>query len=101
MSKLALVVAFGLALAVPAVATVQAEPNPNKAVTLPQKPETPDLQKISNKVVRLCYTCGGATPIRRLTINLNGTGNRTLEYGSGCGGPIQYFFDNNPYLCSN
>ena len=96
MRNLALLSALGLALLVPA-ASQAAEPDPNQAVQMPSK----DANKLSNAVTRLCFTCGGFTPFRRLVINLNGTGNRVLEYGSGCGGGLVYRFDNNPYLCSD
>ena len=90
MKKFALLTSLGVALLMPA-ASQAAE----------KSTQTETGGKISNKTVRLCFTCGGATPFRRLTINLNGTGNRVLEFGSGCGGGLAYRFDNRPYVCSN
>lgn len=68
------------------------------SVVKPATVTTKASQRITNKYVIMCYTCGGNYPHKARDVPLGGT-NNVWEWGSGCGGSQTWRRDGNPYMC--
>jgi hypothetical protein len=91
--------AVGLALLLPHVSPA-AEPEPAQNEPAQKPPVGAVNPEISNRVVALCFTCGGAFPQTNAILNLNGFGNLTVEFGANCAVPLVARADNRPRVCS-